>query len=420
MAGSMLLTLLVALFSQLLVFCFGKNATEVPWNREALKVFEHESTCFTQGLEWVNSSVLLESCGDYNASHLVLYEAGGAEAEGGGGKVLKSVDLPGQYFGESSAIVRDRLFVLTWREEVVLVFEFPSLEYVGYFLFPNSEGWGLAYDAEKDLLYSTNGSPKLMHLQVPTEDPLPGWPDVSKVKNENQTVSGGRGVMKVLKTFTVRCFDNKPTKSLNDLALFRTPGGTKMLAANVWFETFIVFISPLDGQCRGWMDFSGVYVDPEGEEDNVLNGLAWSSERGGERLFLTGKMWPHSYEAEVKFDVLDGGGEIEDSTSMNGGEGSSLVDSDGEEEEGTRAEAPKEVFEASDDSAVLSVFVGGGDDEDGMEVQGGEERPDIGAQSSKSNRGEQRRERVGLQRGFALSRKEEAEPLQAEEKLVFS
>jgi len=45
------------------------------------------------------------------------------------------------------------------------------------------------------------------------------------------------------------------------------------------------------------VDLSGLYAGRR-SRDEVLNGIAWDEE--GQRLFVTGKLWPNLYEIQVR------------------------------------------------------------------------------------------------------------------------
>jgi len=54
--------------------------------------------------------------------------------------------------------------------------------------------------------------------------------------------------------------------------------------------------SPGTGEVIAWIDLSGL-LDPWPPGAGVLNGIAW--DEAGERLFVTGKLWPSLYEIEL-------------------------------------------------------------------------------------------------------------------------
>ena len=70
------------------------------------------------------------------------------------------------------------------------------------------------------------------------------------------------------------------------------------LYANIWQKDVIARISPVDGRVLGWIDLTGILpaADRTGQED-VLNGIAYDVL--GNRLFVTGKLWPKLFEIKV-------------------------------------------------------------------------------------------------------------------------
>jgi hypothetical protein len=82
---------------------------------ELLKTVPHDSLLFTQGLEFYDGK-LIESGGLYKYSTLnyVLPESG---------DVTNQIAIPAEFFAEGLTIVDDIIYMLTWRERKVLVFE---------------------------------------------------------------------------------------------------------------------------------------------------------------------------------------------------------------------------------------------------------------------------------------------------------
>lgn len=68
--------------------------------------------------------------------------------------------------------------------------------------------------------------------------------------------------------------------------------------ANVWHSDEIARISPRNGKVVGWIDLKGL-IDPRELHDPeaVLNGIAYDA--AGDRLFVTGKLWPKLFEIKV-------------------------------------------------------------------------------------------------------------------------
>jgi glutamine cyclotransferase len=72
-------------------------------------------------------------------------------------------------------------------------------------------------------------------------------------------------------------------------------GGT--VYANIWREEKIAVINPQNGQVTAWIDLAGIQDLTNQDPNNVLNGIAYDA--NGDRLFVTGKMWPHVFEIKL-------------------------------------------------------------------------------------------------------------------------
>ena len=68
--------------------------------------------------------------------------------------------------------------------------------------------------------------------------------------------------------------------------------------ANVWLTDRILRIDPSTGRTTGVVDLTGL-LDTTAVplEVDVLNGIAYDAE--GDRLFVTGKLWPWLFEIEI-------------------------------------------------------------------------------------------------------------------------
>jgi glutaminyl-peptide cyclotransferase len=67
--------------------------------------------------------------------------------------------------------------------------------------------------------------------------------------------------------------------------------------ANVWNTEMIARISPKTGQVTGWIDLRGLLDPREAAGVDVLNGIAYDAK--GDRLFVTGKLWPRIFEIQL-------------------------------------------------------------------------------------------------------------------------
>jgi glutamine cyclotransferase len=67
--------------------------------------------------------------------------------------------------------------------------------------------------------------------------------------------------------------------------------------ANVWNTDRLVRISPADGRVTGVVDLSGLLSASERSTTDVLNGIAYDP--AGDRLFVTGKLWPRVFQIKL-------------------------------------------------------------------------------------------------------------------------
>jgi glutamine cyclotransferase len=75
--------------------------------------------------------------------------------------------------------------------------------------------------------------------------------------------------------------------------------------ANIWHSDAIVCISPRTGRVIGRIDLSGIIDERElHDPEAVLNGIAYDST--GDRLFVTGKLWPKLFEIRVVANRREG------------------------------------------------------------------------------------------------------------------
>jgi len=227
---------------------------------ERLKVrivatYPHDTGAFTQGLIWCGES-LYESTGQYGRSSV-------RKVRLSDGKVTQQVALPSRIFGEGLAKVGNRLFQLTWRSEVALVYDiadFREVKRVPY----DGEGWGLAYDGSWFIM--SDGSSTLT-LRDPES-------------------------FAVWRRLPVK-LDGRPVNWLNELECAKGA-----IYANIWQSTDIVRIDPGSGAVTAIIDASTLPYTPKVAGEDVLNGIAYNAAR--DTFLLTGKLWPKLFE--VRFE----------------------------------------------------------------------------------------------------------------------
>mgnify|MGYP006345844063 CR=1 FL=1 len=67
--------------------------------------------------------------------------------------------------------------------------------------------------------------------------------------------------------------------------------------ANVWQSNRIARIDPKTGRVKAWLNLTGILSPVEAQGTDVLNGIAYDAK--GDRVFVTGKLWPKLFEIRV-------------------------------------------------------------------------------------------------------------------------
>jgi len=216
--------------------------------------YPHDPDAFLQGLLW-HKGFLYESTGLYGRSTL-------RQVDLASGKVLKSIRLSSNLFGEGLAYVGERLVQLTWTTKIGFVYDLNTFARLRQFAY-DTEGWGITCDGK--MLIMSDGSSSLTYL-----DPL----TFSLARKLPVTMNG------------------LPVKNLNELEFIE---GT--IWANVWQTDMIVCIDPATGRVNSYLDLKGILRNPTGGED-VLNGIAYDAQK--KRIFVSGKLWPRLFEIRVR------------------------------------------------------------------------------------------------------------------------
>ncbi|HLV58349.1 MAG TPA: glutaminyl-peptide cyclotransferase [Natronosporangium sp.] len=216
---------------------------------EVLATYPHDPTAFTQGLEW-HDGRLYESTGRYGFSDLRV-----SEIETG--RVRQRVPLPEEVFGEGMTVVGDRIWQLTWREQVAFQRDRGTLAETGRATY-EGEGWGLCYDERSGRLVMSDGTPRLTFRDPQTFAPLA--------------------------SVTVR-LGADPVEMINELECVDGD-----VWANLWQTDRIVRIDPVTGQVEAVVDASGLLSADQRAQADVLNGIA--AVPGTDTFLVTGKLWP--------------------------------------------------------------------------------------------------------------------------------
>ena len=235
----------------------GKSSSISVYGYKIIDTYPHESSAFTQGLVY-DQGMLYEGTGQYGFSTLrrVDLETG---------SVLKQIVLDDKLFGEGVAVWKDRLIQLTWQSGRGLVYDKENLTQIREFGYL-TEGWGITSDGKR--LIMSDGTNTLHFL------------DAETFEEQGQIKVMANGV---------------PVQGINELEYIKGD-----IYANMWPTDWIVIISPDTGEVKGCVSLQGILqqVDSKnGHKVDVLNGIAYDA--SGDRLFVTGKLWPWLFEIEL-------------------------------------------------------------------------------------------------------------------------
>lgn len=232
-------------------------ASSVPvYTYQVVNAFPHDPGAFTQGLVYLDG-VFYEGTGLRGQSTLRIVDPTT-------GQVLQGVRLPDEVFGEGIAILGDKIYQLSWQEQVGFVYDRRTLTLLDTWSYVG-EGWGLTTDGQQ--LIMSDGTNQLRFLDP---DTLQERERLAVVDEAGQLVT-----------------------RLNELEYIEGE-----VWANVWQTDLIARIDPASGRVTGWVDLSGL-LPPEDRAQpvDVLNGIAYDAATG--RLFVTGKWWPKLFEIVV-------------------------------------------------------------------------------------------------------------------------
>jgi glutamine cyclotransferase len=100
------------------------------------------------------------------------------------------------------------------------------------------------------------------------------------------------GTLKELSRIQVKD-GTSPVANLNELEYVKGE-----IFANVWQTHRIARISPKTGRVIAWLNLEGLLTPHEAQQADVLNGIAYDP--AGDRLFVTGKLWPKLFEIKIE------------------------------------------------------------------------------------------------------------------------
>lgn len=229
----------------------------VKYTYKVVNTYNHDKQSYTQGLIYENGK-FYESAGQYGQSSVRIVNAKTGDVE-------KLTDLNQSIFAEGLAMYKNCLYQISWREQILFIYDKTSLNEIKKINYPIAEGWGLAFNDTNFIM--TDGSNNLYFMEPKF------FTQVSKIEV---------------------CDNKGPVKYLNELEYVKG-----LLYANIYTTNNIVIINTTTGEVIGIIDFSGLLnkIDYTSDTD-VLNGIAYNPSTG--HFYVTGKYWPKLFEIDIE------------------------------------------------------------------------------------------------------------------------
>ncbi len=250
----------IRIFALLALVAFGIGAVapvlaraDVPEYRPVVvKTYPHDPEAFTEGLIY-KDGFLYESTGRNGQSSI-------RKVALNTGKVVRKHDLDSKYFGEGIVNWKDRLIGLTWKDEIGFVYDLASFNQLSDFHY-TGEGWALTQDGSH--LIMSDGTSDLRILDPET---------LAETRRVHVTSDG------------------LPIRYINEQKRVKNE-----VLANVWLTNMIIRIDTATGHVTGIVNLTDLAKSSHGDLSvKVPNGIAYDA--AGDRLFVTGKLWPQLYQ----------------------------------------------------------------------------------------------------------------------------
>lgn len=181
------------------------------------------------------------------------------------GKINPKVELDrSKYFGEGIVFFNDKIYQLTYTNQIGFIYDSKTYKKLGQFNFKNKEGWGLTTDGT--FLIMSDGTNNLTYLDPNT--------------------------LKVVKTISVNNA-GYAEDYLNELEYIRG-----YIYANIWTKNYLVKIDPQNGKVIGTINLSPLTEEAKIKNPtaDVLNGIAYNST--SDKIYVTGKLWANIFQID--------------------------------------------------------------------------------------------------------------------------
>jgi glutamine cyclotransferase len=232
------------------------NVTPKLLNYKIVNTFPHDTSSFTEGLEFFRDT-LFEGTGLRKFSKLL-------KTDYKTGKIYKSVKLDDMYFGEGITIINNKLYQLTWEEKKGFIYNVDTWKVEKTFDYDKPiEGWGMTNDGK--VIYQSDGTEKIWKMN-PTNQKMIDYVNV---------YSGSSKI-----------------KSVNELEYINGK-----IYCNIWQKDAIAVVNPENGKVEAIINLTGLRKFIKHPEAEVLNGIAYNPKT--KTIFVTGKKWEKLFEITV-------------------------------------------------------------------------------------------------------------------------
>ncbi len=240
-----------------------KRAFDVPnINYTIVNHFPHDIVSFTEGLLF-HGNELYESTGSPIEFPQTKSVIGIVSLETG--IIDKKVELDrNKYFGEGIVFLNNRLYQLTYKNQICFVYDANTFKKLRSFSYQNKEGWGLTTDGT--YLIMSDGT-NVISFRDPS-------------------------TFNVVKQLNVSA-NSYAIDYLNELEFING-----YIYANVWPSNVIVKVDTANGKVVGKIDLTqlrnlALIKNPSSYE---TNGIAYDSIL--DKVYVTGKMWPEIFQID--------------------------------------------------------------------------------------------------------------------------
>jgi glutamine cyclotransferase len=252
---SLTFLLLCLLMFPLILHAQGSTSGKTPtYHYQVVRAYPHDRRAFTQGLVYADG-VLYEGTGLHGRSSL-------RKVELASGRILKKIDLSPAYFGEGVTVFGNRIVQITWQSRTGFVYDKASFRILKQFSYPH-EGWGITHDGKR---FIVSDGTSALHILDPKD-----FRELERIQVHD---------------------DRGSVTGLNELEYVKGD-----IYANIWPTNLVAVIDPRTGRVKAWINLEGLLNEREALGVDVLNGIAYDVQ--GDRLFVTGKLWPKIFEIKV-------------------------------------------------------------------------------------------------------------------------